>query len=87
MIEGWTNAKHWKTRLYFKERAGSPNAISQNIIFTELPCASSKASGNIHISLFYPAKAKHGLRSVIYNSQWGPSHFSVLACVADKTAE
>lgn len=34
------------------------------------PCyASSKATGNIHISLFYPSEAKRGLRSMIYNGQ------------------
>lgn len=31
--------------------------------------ASPKATGNIHISLFYPSEAKHGLRSMIYNGQ------------------
>lgn len=31
--------------------------------------ASSKATGNIHISLFYPTEAKRGLRSMIYNGQ------------------
>lgn len=32
--------------------------------------ASSKATGNVHVSLSYPFEAKLGLQSVIYNSQW-----------------